>query len=76
MSDTKQVGQLVVADEPFRFRIRHKAIAPINIQITLRTAEGSAPWYQPLTMKPAAPTTFIAWYIADRPLTLPIDSNR
>ncbi len=48
------------AGEPFRFRIRHKATAPISIQITLRTAEGSAPWYQPLTMKPAAPTTFIA----------------
>jgi hypothetical protein len=29
-----------------------------------------------LTMKPAAPATFIAWYSADRPLTLPIDSNR
>ncbi len=63
-------------DEPFRFRIRHNAIAPINIQITLSTAEGIAPWYQPLTMKPAAPATFIAWYITDRPSTLPIDSNR
>jgi hypothetical protein len=62
--------------EPFRFRIRHSATAPISIQITLSTAEGSAPWYQPLTMKPAAPTTFIAWYSADRPLTLPIDSNK
>ena len=65
-----EVGEL------FRFTIRHKAIAPISIQIMLRTAEGRAPWYQPLTMKPAAPTTFIAWYRADRPLTLPIESNR
>jgi len=36
------------------------ATVPIIIQMTLSTAEGSAPCHQPLTMKPAAPATFIA----------------
>lgn len=40
-------------------RIRHRATNPIIIQITLSTAEGSAPCHQLLTMKPAAPTTFM-----------------
>jgi hypothetical protein len=56
--------------------IRHSAIAPIIIQITFNAAEGIAPCHQPLTMKPAAPATFMAWYSGDWPFTRPIDSSR
>jgi hypothetical protein len=40
--------------------IRHNAMPPISIQMTLSTADGNAPCHQPLTMKPAAPATFMA----------------
>lgn len=56
--------------------MRASAIAPISIQMTFKVADGSAPCHQPLTMKPAAPTTFIAWYEADWPLTRPIERSR
>ena len=57
-------------------RIRHSATPPISIQMTLSTADGSAPCHQPLTMKPAAPPTFIAWYAADWPVSRPIASSK
>lgn len=48
-------------DDPLRIHIRHKAQAPISSQITFNVADGKAPCHQPLTMKPAAPATFIPW---------------
>ncbi len=41
--------------------MRQSAKPPISIHITLSDADGMAPCHQPLTMKPAAPTTFIPW---------------
>jgi hypothetical protein len=39
--------------------IFHSATIPIAAQMMFSTAEGMAPWYQPLAMNPSAPTTFI-----------------
>jgi hypothetical protein len=48
----------------------------MSIQTMLRAAEGTAPCHQPLTMKPAAPATFIPWYKAERPVSFPSESRR
>ena len=45
--------------EFLRSHIRHEAQAPISSQTTFNVADGSAPCHQPLTAKPAAPTTFM-----------------
>jgi hypothetical protein len=37
------------------------ATAPISAHTTLSEADGTARCHQPLTTKPAAPMTFIAW---------------
>src|SRR3546814_3581112 len=53
-----RLDHMAEVDEPL-FLIRHKATAPISIQITFSDAEGKAPCHKPLTMKPAAPATYI-----------------
>ena len=58
------------------FRIRHNATAPISSHTTFNDAEGMAPCHQPLITKPAAPTMFMPWYMADWPVSLPIDRRR
>src|SRR3546814_6181787 len=45
-----RLDHMAEVDEPL-FLIRHKATAPISIQITFSDAEGKAPCHQPLTMK-------------------------
>ena len=45
-------------------------------QITLSEADGRALCHQPLTTNPAAPARFIAWNVADWPVTRPIVTRR
>jgi hypothetical protein len=76
VGDHPRFYSVAEVDEALRWWIRHRARTPIIIQITFNEAEGSAPCHQPLTMKPAAPTTFIAWYVTDWPVSRPIEMSR
>ena len=46
-------------DEPFLRAIRHSVANPMPAQMTLRAADGIAPFQPGFKMKPAAPRTFI-----------------